>query len=196
MHEGLRELQQHEEQLQQDVDERMQAAGTDYTELAERIQQVKEGLDSDLQEAGQAIADFQTGVGTARGELQQKRQDWAQAVDDLETEATEQTEAWVTGIQDLLVDQTKAMIDAANRMIERHNESMEHLKATFAEEAAEEVATSIEPLQGKLEALVELADTKKGELSAQSDEALQRVRAALPVLEQLKAAFASTSQLG
>ena len=57
------------------------------------------------------------------------------------------------------------------------------------------MATSIEPLQEKLEALVALAEAKKGELSARSEEALQRVRAALPVLESLKASFESTSRL-
>jgi hypothetical protein len=102
----------------------------------------------------------------------------------------------VRAIQELLVDQTKAMIEMANGMIERHNQSMEHLKQKFTEEAANQVAASIEPLQEKLESLVELADNKKGELSARSEEALQRVRAALPVLEELKTAFESTSRLG
>jgi len=196
MNEGLSELQQHEVQVSEDVDSRMQAAGTDYTELAQRIHDLQQGLDSHLQEADQAIGDFRTAVETARGELQQKRQEWAQAVDDLESEATEQTEAWVTGIQDLLENQTKAMIDTANRMIDRHNQTMEHLTEKFAEEAADGVAASIAPLQEKLEALVELAGTKDGELAARSQDALQRVQAALPVLAQLKAAFESTSSLG
>jgi chromosome segregation ATPase len=196
VNDGLTELQEHEQRVEQDVDSRMQAAATDYTELAQKVQDVKQAIDGDLQEASQAIADFRDAVGQARAALQQKHQEWAQAADDLETEATEQTEAWVNGIQDLLEGQTRAMIDAANKMIERHNQTMELLKQRFAEEAAEEVATAITPLQERLEALVELADTKKGELSARSDDALQRVRAALPVLEQLKTAFGSTEQLG
>ena len=196
VHEGLKELQEHEQQIGQDIDSRMEAAGTDYSELAQRIQDVKTAIDEDLQEAAQAISDFRDAVGQARADVQQKQQEWAKAVDDLETEATEQTEAWVTGIQDLLVDQTKAMIDAGNQMIVRHNQTMELLKQRFAEEAEEEVANAIAPLQEKLEALVELTENKKGELSAGSDDALQRVRAALPVLEQLKAAFENTSRLG
>jgi chromosome segregation ATPase len=196
VHEGLRELQEHEQQIGDDIDSRMQAAGADYEALAQRIQDVKQAIDDDLQQAAQAIADFRDAVGQARADLQQKQQEWAKAVDDLEEDATEQTEAWVTGIQDLLTDQTRAMIDAANKMIERHNQTMDLLKQRFAEEAADEVATAITPLQEKLEALVELAETKKGELSARSSDALQRVQAALPVLEQLKAAFESTGRLG
>lgn len=193
---GLQELQQHDSQLSQGIDNQVQAVGTDFNDLAGKIQEVQQGVDTQLQQAGQAITDLQTAVGEARNELNEKTNDWTATVDQLETGAQEAARTWTTAIQSLLSDQTTAMLEMANGMLTKHNETMEQLKTKFATEAALQFAAAIEPLRDRLENLVEQAGLRRDELSARSDEALQRVRAAVPVLEQLKTAFETSSRLG
>jgi hypothetical protein len=96
----------------------------------------------------------------------------------------------------VLADQTTAMVDMANRALVKHNETMEALKTAFATEAAHQVAASIQPLQDSLEMLGQRAGEQGAAISARAEDALDRVRAALPVLEELKAAFEQSSRLG
>jgi chromosome segregation ATPase len=194
--EGLEALEQLETRLSDTIGDQVQAVGTDYSDLAQRVQETQDTIATQVQEAGQALVQFRDAVDAARGELATKKDTWSEALDQLETTAQEQTRAWVEGLQSVLADQTTAMIDMANRMLVKHNDTMEVLKTKFETEAAAHVAASILPLQDSLEKLGELATSRGGELTARSAEALQRVRAALPALEELRHAFEQSSRLG
>ncbi len=91
--------------------------------------------------------------------------------------------------------QTHGILNLANRMITDHNQAMEALKQKFAAEAAQDVANAIVPLQQALQRLGELAISESSTFKTRSEEVLQRVRAALPVLEGLKTAFETSSRL-
>jgi chromosome segregation ATPase len=194
--EGLEELEQLEGRASETIDEQAQAVATDYGDLGQRVQETQEAISTQLGEAGQALEAFRDAIVAARTELAQKRDRCQDELDDLETTAQEQTRAWVAGLQSVLADQTTAMIDMTNRMLDHHNATMEAVKTKFATEAALQVAASIQPLQNSLEALGELAAARATELSARSEESLQRVRAAVPVLEELRRAFEQSSRIG
>jgi DNA repair exonuclease SbcCD ATPase subunit len=169
--EKLDELQDQQGQLDQAMNESMQAVGTDVSDLGIKVQETQQSIATQLQEAGQAL-------------------------DELESTAQEKTREWVGALQTVLADQTTAMVDMANRALVKHNETMEALKESFATQAAHQVAASIQPLQDSLELLGQRAGEHGAAITAKAEEALGRVRAALPVLEELKAAFEQSSRLG
>ena len=88
------------------------------------------------------------------------------------------------------------MVDLANRMLVKHNDTMESMKSLFEAQAAQELAETIEPLQDSLERLGAVAAQRSGELSAKAEESLQRVRAALPALEEIRGVFLQSGRLG
>jgi len=191
----LTELETLKGQLQETLASDGQGLGTDVNDLTAKVQTVREGIARQLQEAGQQIEAFHTALDSARTELVEKQTDWTEAVDRLEEAAREQTQEWITGLQTLLAGQSHAMLNLANRMITNHNQTMEKLKTKFAAEVAQEIAAAITPLRDSLERLGSLAASRSGDLTTRSDEVLQRVRAALPVLDELKTVFESSSRL-
>jgi ABC-type transporter Mla subunit MlaD len=194
--EDLTELQQQQTQLDEGVQEGMGAIGTDFSDLGNRVTEAQEAIGTELEEAGQKIAAFGEAVNQARTELADKRQAWSEALDTFEQTAQEKTREWVAAVQGVLADQTTAMVDLANRMLDKHNETMESMKNRFETEAALQVAASIQPLQDGLDQLRAVADARRGELSAKAAESLQRVRAALPALEEIRNVFLQSSRLG
>jgi len=191
----LTELETLKNELQQTLADDGQGVATDVNDLTTKVQAVQQGIAKQLQEAGEKVDAFRTSIESARTELLAKQADWIETVDRLEEAAREQTQAWVSGLQTLLAGQSHAMLNLANRMITNHNQTMEKLKAKFATEVAQNIATAITPLRDSLERLGSLAASRSGDLSARSEEVLQRVRAALPVLEELKTVFESSDQL-
>ena len=194
--EDLTELQQQQTQLDEGVQEGMGAIGTDFSDLGNRVTEAQEAIGTQLQEAVQRIAAFGEAIDKARGELAEKQVAWSKALDAFEQTAQEKAREWVAAVQGVLAEQTTAMVDLANRMLDKHNETMESMKNRFETEAALQVAASIQPLQDSLEQLKAVADQRRGELSAKAEESLQRVRAALPALEEIRAVFLQSSRLG
>jgi uncharacterized protein YoxC len=194
--EDLTELQQQQTQLDEGVQEGMGAIGTDFSDLGNRVTEAQEAIGTELEEAGQKITAFGEAVSKARTELADKQQAWSEALDTFEQTAQEKTREWVAAVQGVLADQTTAMVDLANRMLDKHNETMESMKNRFETEAALQVAASIQPLQDSLDQLRAVADGRRGELSAKAAESLQRVRAALPALEEIRNVFLQSSRLG
>lgn len=194
--EKLDELQDQQGQLDQAMGESMQAVGTDLSDLGLKVQETQQSIATQLQEAGQAIDAFGKAVEAAQTALAEKQTEMGTALDELESTAQEKTREWVGALQTVLADQTTAMVDMANRALVKHNETMEALKEAFATQAAHQVAASIQPLQDSLELLGQRAGEHGAALTAKAEEALGRVRGALPVLEELKAAFEQSSRLG
>lgn len=194
--EGLTELEQQQSQLDEGVQEGMGALATDYSDLGSRVNEAQEAIGTELQEAGQKIAAFGEAINTARSDLAEKQQAWSEALDTFEQTAQEKTREWVAAVQGVLADQTTAMVDLANRMLVKHNETMESMKTQFETEAALQVAASIQPLQDSLERLGAVAAQRSGELTAKAEESLQRVRAALPALEEIRGVFLQSGRLG
>ncbi len=191
----LTELETLKNELQQTLASDGQGVATDVSDLTSKVQTVQQGIAKQLQEAGQKIEAFRASLESARTELVEKQTTWTEAVDRLEEAARQQTQEWVTGLQTLLAGQSHAMLNLANRMITNHNQTMEKLKTKFATEVAQEIAAAITPLRDSLERLGSLGAARSGDVSTRSDEVLQRVRAALPVLEELKTVFETSSRL-
>jgi len=194
--EKLEALQQQEQTLDEAMNESMQAVGTDVSDLGTKVQEAQQSIATQLEEAGQAVDRFGKAVEAAQTALGEKQTELSTALDEFESTAQEKTREWVGALQTVLADQTTAMVDMANRALVKHNETMEALKNAFAVEAAHQVAASIQPLQDSLEMLGQRAADHGATLSARAEEALNRVRGALPVLEELKAAFEQSSRLG
>jgi uncharacterized protein YoxC len=181
--------------LGQETSEHAQGLTTDVNDVTHAIDEVQADISTRLKDAGDAINEFHDAVATVRTDLDDKKTAWMDAANELETTAKEQTRTWVTGLETLLTGQSHAMLDMANRIITEHNDAMEALKAAFATEAAQNVADAVAPLHDSLTRLTELGAKNSETLGQRSEEVLQRVRAALPVLEQLKTAFETSNRL-
>jgi chromosome segregation ATPase len=193
---GLTELEQQQTQLDEGVQEGMGAIGTDYSDLGNRVQEAQEAIGTQLGEAGQKIAAFGEAINTARNDMAEKQQAWSDALDAFERTAQEKTREWTGALQGVLADQTTAMIDLANRMLVKHNDTMESMKTLFETEAALQVAAAIQPLQDSLERLGAVAAQRGGELTGKAEESLQKVRAMLPALEEIRDVFLQSGRLG
>jgi predicted HTH domain antitoxin len=193
--EKLETLQDQEGRLDEAMGESMQAMGTDVSDLGIKVQETQQSIATQLEEAGQAIDTFGKAVEAAQTALGEKQSELSDALDTFESTAQEKTREWVGALQTVLADQTTAMVDMANRALVKHNDTMEALKQAFAVEAAHQVAASIQPLQDSLELLGQRAGEHGTALSAKAEEALGKVRGALPVLEELRLAFEQSSRL-
>ena len=194
---GLTELEQQETQLDEGVQEGMGAIGTDFSDLGSRVTEAQEAIGTELQEAGQRIAAFGEAINTARTDLAEKQQAWSDALDTFEQTAQEKTREWVAALQGVLADQTTAMVDLANRMLVKHNDTMESMKSLFEAQAAPGAGRRPSSrCRTAWSGWGPRPSQRSGELTAKAEESLQRVRAALPGLEEIRGVFQQSGRLG
>jgi uncharacterized protein YydD (DUF2326 family) len=182
---GLDELEAQKARLQADADTQAQAAQGEFTELSNHVGDLGDSLDQELVNAHNTVTAFRSAVETARMEYMQKKAEWDKAMVELEAEATEQSLNWADGLQRLLADQSNAIVEMTNHLVEAHNTAMDELKEKFAVEAKGAVSSSLQALRDELVNLGQNCSAKQDELTAQSDQILGKVREALPVLEQI-----------
>lgn len=192
---GVAELAQHDAQSAAALDQVAQSFDGEVKELGQTQQELADAVEQDLQDASEAIAAFRTAVDEARAEYVHKQDEWRAAVDALEVGAQEQARFFTEGLDRLLAGHARALLDAANHLIERHNETMDHVGTRLGEESPRALEEALGPLTGVLETVVEQATNSKDQISARAAELLQEVRAALPQLEALQAAFQATEAL-
>jgi ABC-type transporter Mla subunit MlaD len=186
---SLDELEAQKARLQADADTQAQAVEGALSELAEHASDTGEAINQRLVTAVEAITALRSAVETARTELAAKKTAWDQAAQELEEQATEQSANWVDGVQQILADQATAMVEMTNGVVEAHNAAMEDLKEKFALEATNRVADSVLALAQELESLGQNATGEQDTLTQRSDAILGRIRAAVPVIEQLGTAL-------
>jgi dsDNA-specific endonuclease/ATPase MutS2 len=193
---SLAELESRREEVASTLTSQMTSAEEDFEELARKTQEVQADAEEGLQKAAQVIAAFRTAVDTARSEFAQKQQAWAAAADGLEAEANEHVQAWTGGLMDLLARQATAMVQAANAMVDHHNDAMDGLKRRFAEQAPQDVGTALEPVEAALGETGQAAEMLEQGITQQAG-ALGSWTAdsALPGLEDLSAALLAAAAL-
>ncbi|HXB56631.1 MAG TPA: hypothetical protein VN461_17820 [Vicinamibacteria bacterium] len=195
VHKDLDDLETHREHLLAELDPQVDAAGSEFEQLAHRIGDVEAATDQHLQAAGQAIHGFHDAVAAARGEVDQRKEHFHHAVQDLETTVAEQIHTLTDAIHALLNDQATHLIDMANRMLTEHNQAMAAAKKKFAEEAKERILSAAAPLRSAIEALGELAANRETALKEKSREVLDKVHEVVRILDEIKPALESANRL-
>jgi ABC-type transporter Mla subunit MlaD len=195
VHKDLDDLEAHRAHLLGDLDPQVDAAGSEFEQLAHRIADLEAATNQHLQAAGQAIHGFHDAVAAARGEIDQRKEHFHHALQDLETAVAEQIHTLTDGIHALLTDQATHLIEMANRMLTEHNQTVVALRKKFAEEAKEHIAAAAAPLSSAIETLGELAANRETSLKEKSQEVLDRVRQAVQIMEEIKPALESAARL-
>jgi ABC-type transporter Mla subunit MlaD len=190
---SLDELETQKARLVEDADAQAHAVEGALSELSNHAGDAAEAIEQQLTGAMAAITAFRGAVETARVEFVGRHTAFEEAANELEAQATEQALVFVDGMQHLLADQATAMVEMTNGIVETHNAVMENLKERFAVEAREAVAGSLAALAEELTNLAHNAAEEQGTLTAKSDEVLERVRSAVPVIEQLASALDSAA---
>lgn len=190
------QLEEQKARIDDSLDAQMATTQADFNELAQKTQELEAVANERLDRAAEAITAFRSAIDAARAELAQKKDAWATALDHLETRAQEQTSAWVAGLQTLLQRQAAAMVNAANVMVDRHNDTMELIKEEFAEQAPRQLATDLEPLQASVRRLGEDAAARQGALSTRMEELHAQIDTEAPALTDLRRVFEATAELG
>jgi DNA repair exonuclease SbcCD ATPase subunit len=178
------------------LEARMTEARADFQDLAQKTQRVEAEANQRLDQAGEAITGFRSAIDAARAELDGKQEAWTTALHRLEESAHEQASAWVAGLQGLLSRQASAMVNAANVMVDRHNETMDVIKHEFAEQSPQELATALEPLQASLRSLAQEATAREQALASRAEELQAALNGQIPVLTDLRAILEATAGLG
>jgi gas vesicle protein len=192
---SLAELDSRHDQVEADVTTRMSAAHDDAAELAARTQAARTSAEEDLQQVAQAVADFRTAIDTLRAEFAQRHQAWAQAADDLESEAYTHADAWSGGLSDLLERQSTALVEAANSMVDEHNEAMDGVRARFVAQAPQDLDEALSPLESELGELGQLAQDREQGLTAEAGQVAQWAETAVPLVDNLRSALEAAAQV-
>jgi DNA repair exonuclease SbcCD ATPase subunit len=191
----MAELEAHQDRLDDSLDTQTSSAQADLTELARKTQEAQAEAGRHLQEAGDALDAFRSALSAARDEFAQKYQALGTALEALETHAHEQVQAGYEAMDALLADQAKAMTETANTMVDRHNQTMQHLKQRFVLDAPQKLAAALAPLESALEQLGTTAAGRQQTLSARAQELAQAASLAVPTVEQIRAVLESTARL-
>jgi ABC-type transporter Mla subunit MlaD len=182
---SLDELETQKTRLVQDADTHAQSVEGALGELSGHMDGVAQAVDQQLTASFASVHSYRGSVETLRQQLVERKMRWDQRADELEAHATEQALVCVDGVNHVLADQSTAMVEMTNHIVEVHNTAMEDLKEKFATEARQAVATSLQALADELANLAQNAGEEKTNLTSKSDEVLGRVRAAVPILENL-----------
>jgi len=193
---SLDAVESRKDQLDGSLDTETTSAQEDFQELAQKTQEAEAQAEQHLQQAAQAIAAFRTAIDTARAEFAQKQQDWSTAVESVQTAAQEKAEEWVTGLNDLLARQSTALVEAANAMVDHHNNAMEGLKQRFVTQAPEDLSTALDPLEAALKQMGVDAAERGQHLSSEVQELQQWVSQARPDIAPIQDALDSAGRLG
>jgi chromosome segregation ATPase len=192
---SLAELDTRHDQVEADLTTRMSAAQDDAADVAARTRAAQAAAEEDLQRVAQAVADFRSAIDTARGEFAHRYQAWAQAADDLESEAYTHADAWTSGLSDLLERQSTALVEAANSMVDEHNDAMDGLRARFVEQAPQHLQDELGPLESGLAELGQAVESREQELTAEAGRMAQWAVAAAPLVDALRTSLEAAARV-
>ena len=80
-------------------------------------------------------------------------------------------------------------------LVNRHNEAMRHLEQSFVEQAPQELASALEPVQAAVEHLGETAAARQGTLSTRAQELAHAATEALATVEVIRTDLGSAARL-
>jgi chromosome segregation ATPase len=193
---AMADLEAQKGRLDESLESQMSTTRNDFTELAQKTQQVETEAGHHLDEAAAALSAFHSALDAARSEFAHKKEAWDAALASLETHAQEAASAWVQGLHGLLSMQASTMVETANALVDRHNEAMAGLKHRFVEQAPQDLTSALEPLKTALETIREGAATRAQSLSAQAEELGQTAKELVSTIDTVRAGLSATARLG
>jgi hypothetical protein len=189
------DLEAQQKQMNESLDGHMSSTQVASTELAQKTHELEAETGRHLEQAETAISAFRSAIDAARSEFAHQKETWANALASLETHAHEQADAWVAGLHDLLTKQATTMDEAANSMVDHHNEAMQHLRQRFVEQAPHDLDSAMEPLRSAMEHLKESAAQRQQGLASRGQELEQSATEALSVIEGIRTGLGSAARL-
>jgi chromosome segregation ATPase len=193
---SLAELDGRRDTVEANLTTRMTAAQDDVNELATRTQAAQTDVEEDVQAVAKAVSDFREAIDNLRAEFAQKQQAWATAADELESETFTHADAWTGGLSDLLERQSTALVEAANAMVDEHNDAMDRIKARFVEQGPLDLAEAVAPVESALGELGQAAEDREQGLTAEAGQMSQWAEAAVPLVDGLRTALDAAAQVG
>ena len=194
--EALQEVGVKSQEVAGKVDLGLQEAQTEVNERLDQLRGVSEGMNEQATHAGEGITALRSAVADARADLEEKREAWGAALDHLQGAVAEESDRWVQGLRQLLMTQTRALIEVSNQMLTAHNEAMTALKSGLTEGVSGELSAAVEELSQKLTSLGETAAPRVDHLDARSLELLGRLRQAMPRISEIQEVLETTQDLG
>lgn len=174
----------------------MTSAGQDFQETARKTQDAQERVEQELEQIGQALTALQTAVAQAASEFGAKREAWSQALDALSSHADAQADAWTDALDSLLERQGAAMVELTNGMVDLHNDAMEEARRRFVDQAPQDLAEALQPVEDALGQVGQGAAQRSQDLVHEAAQLEQRAWGAFPDLANLQAALDAAAQVG
>jgi chromosome segregation ATPase len=186
---SMQELDADQKQHQGTLDTEIGAAESEFGELARATQEAGTHLEQHLQEAEQAVSALRAAVDAARTDFAHQQESWASALQALETAAHTQSEACAGALRELLAQQARSMVEAANAMVDQHNTAMQEIRHRFVEQAPQDLATALHTVEGGLEHMGDSAARHGQVLTSTADELSQTAQHEEPQVEAVQSAL-------
>jgi chromosome segregation ATPase len=190
------EIEARADELDGALDSQMASTQQGFQELERGTQRAQAQAEEDLQQAAQRIAALRTAIEAARREFDQKQRAWNDALGGLETTVQDKAEECVGAVNELMRRQSQALVGAANAMVDRHNAAMDALKQRFVEQAPQDLAMALDPLEAALTTAGEAAAEHERRLSAEAEQLEQWVGATVPTVTSVRAALDAAAGRG
>ena len=135
------------------------------------------------------IRRLRAAVEAARADFAHQQEGWANALQALETAAHTQSEACAGALRELLAQQARSMVEAANAMVDQHNTAMQEIRHRFVEQAPQDLATALHAVEGGLEHMGDSAARHGQVLTSTADELAQTASHEEPQVEAVQSAL-------
>jgi uncharacterized coiled-coil protein SlyX len=122
--------------------------------------------------AEQALAQLGTVVEEGEDSAQKAGEDMVTALKSAVEEMGQALDVWTDGLGDLLTEQTRALLEAANGVIVAHNEAMDRLKIRLSDQVRAAAVPPVDQLVTALQSLEDAATERAAELSTGAAETL------------------------
>jgi chromosome segregation ATPase len=175
---------------------RTEATGGEVQALGDQIAQAQTRVQEALGAASEAIGSLKQAVAEAQQDLDQAGQRVVEALAQIEEGARAKTAAYTDAVSSASEAMEDALVGVTNRMLQSHNQAVVALRKKFAEEAAERVESSLEPLRSALGLLAELCGGEEEALFEASQHIVDAALEAGTLMEAVGPVLAAAAALG
>jgi uncharacterized protein YukE len=193
---ALDELEALTTRLQDVLEGRAQATSAEVESLGEQITQAQTRVQEGLSAASEAVGTLKQAVADAQQEMDEAGQRVMESLGQMEETAREKAAAYEEAVSSASEAMEDALVGVTNRMLQSHNAAVVALRKKFAEEAAERVDASLEPLRSALALLAELCGGEEEALFEASQRIVDTALEAGTLVEAIVPVLAAAAEVG
>jgi SMC interacting uncharacterized protein involved in chromosome segregation len=192
---SLDQVESRTQEVDASIDTEMAGAQQGFQDTAHHVQETGQHAEQELAEAGRALQAVHEAVAAAHTAFADKRETWSAALQQLTSAAHTHADAWTHSLDALLERQAGAIVEVTNGMINLHNQAMEEARQRFVDQAPQELADALQPVEDGFERLGQEAAQRSQDLASEAAQLEQHAWQAFPELGTLQIALDAAAQV-